>query len=468
MSSNPLRRFTRSFGFRLNLWYTALFTATALLVFGGFYWITDRLLEAKDRELIEARLNEFTTLYQAGGEPAIERAVNDRGSKDGRFFVRLLGPNDDVLFADVPSAWINVQIVGRDFFGNLHGIKWLNIPPAEAKRLQASLKVASVMFSDGTILQVCASSESGELLRRAMRQSFVGILIPVLLLGFGVGAFLSYRAMHPVRQMVDAVQSIIRTGDLGARVAGDGSNEFAELGRLFNHMLEKNQSLIRGMKESLDNVAHDLRTPLTRLRGTAELALQSGAEPETKTEALADCVEESDRVLSMLRTLMDVAEAEAGAMKLDRQPTDLSELTREVLELYEYVAEEKQVKLEGLLNGPCISAVDATRMRQVIANLVDNAIKYTVAGGTVTVAIEKSGPSASLIVKDSGMGILPEELPKIWDRLYRGDKSRSQKGLGLGLSLVKAVIEAHGGTVRVTSAPGQGSEFVVQLAKVPA
>jgi signal transduction histidine kinase len=260
----------------------------------------------------------------------------------------------------------------------------------------------------------------------------------------------------------------MRTGRTDARVpVTESGDALGELSVLMNAMLDRIDAVLAGMRGALDNVGHDLRTPMTRLRGIAEAALASN-DPAILREALADCLEESDRVVAMLNTLMDISEAETGAMTLRREPVDLSDLVRQAVELYEDVAEERGVTIARQIEGDVSIPLDRNRMRQVLANLLDNAIKYTPEGGRIDISSTRDGDEALLMVSDTGVGIPADELPRIWERLYRGDKSRSARGLGLGLSLVKAIVEAHGGRVAVESTTGAGSRFILRLPVRPA
>ena len=165
----------------------------------------------------------------------------------------------------------------------------------------------------------------------------------------------------------------------------------------------------------------------------------------------------------MLNTLMDISEAETGVRQLAREPVNLRGLLVEVVELYEDVADAKPVSVT-LADGPDVTISGAPdRLRQVFANLLDNAIKYTPPGGHVAAAVSREGDEAIVRIEDTGVGIAPADLPRIWERLYRADRSRSERGLGLGLSLVKAYVEAHGGRIEATSELGHGSVFVVRL-----
>lgn len=457
MSSRP----ADSAALRLTLWYAAFFTGGFVLVFFAGYLQLSASLLRRDRQAIQSKFWDLAGEYQDFGVDALAGAVSQPTSfrKAPPYFFQYRAPGSDLVRTG-QGDWSEFPLDELASAPRDKGEHWLVLP---SKDDSSALEVLSLVLSDGLLLQVGQTTDGrDESLARYRRIASRNVLF-VLLISLSGGYVLAWRALRPVRDLLRTIDRV-QAGSVGERVpTRAGGDEFDELARRFNGMLDRVQTLIEGMKGALDNVAHDLRTPLTRLRAGAEQALRTGADLDASRAALADCVEEADRVSGMIETLMDISEAETGILKLKLEPVDLAAVVDEAMELYRYSAEDKGIELCVTRSGAVPVDADKNRMRQVVANLLDNAVKYTPKGGKIRLSAASVGGAATVSVADSGPGVPPAEAGRVWDRLYRGDSSRSQRGLGLGLSLVKAVVTAHGGTVALESPAAGGARFVFSL-----
>ncbi len=463
MSSRLAERLRATFGLHLAAWYAGLFVLGSLGIFGLGYVLLARSLEQRDREAVRARLATYASEYGTSGPAGLWRtlAAEEALGAHVDLFVRALDREGETAFLSLPGRWSGFDL-GRA----------LTVPPPgtyawerlESARGDDVLELASLRLPDGAVLQVGRSTWQ----RRDVLQRFrdlLGVVLGVtVLVGLAGGALLTRRALRPVRDLAGTLEGIVHTGRLEARVPSrEGGDAIDALVRLVNTLLGRIESLVAAMRGSLDAVAHDLRTPLMRLRVSAERAVASEADAAGCREALSDCLEEADRVRDMLDSLMDISEAEAGVMALHLERVPVASLFGEVEGLFGDVAEEKAVALRAEPPGALAVRADRTRALQALANLVDNAVKFTPAGGEVVLSAREEGARVALSVSDTGIGIPPEDLPHVWERLFRGDRSRSERGLGLGLSLVRAIALAHGGDADVESVPGKGSRFTLRL-----
>lgn len=464
MSLSLLDKAKRNFSLRLTIWYTVVSLLAYTAIFTIAYYSLFSSLKKEDAKVIFSKFKEYKKDYDENGLLSVQSkiALERNYEKPVHFFVRIADQNNHTLLLALPDQ--------------LHGIDLIQIRSIDTRMKPQQIKIKienfETMFEihtfplhDGNLIQIGKEINHREELLIRFRQIFFAIMIPAILLAIVGGYLVTFRALLPVRQLTNTIKSIVNTGEMGARVPSKRiADELGELVMLFNSMLERIERLIEVIKESLDNVAHDLRTPMARLRGLTENALASNLGIEECRETLSDCMEESERIIKMLNALMDISEAKAGTLKLYKERVDISKIVKETAEVYRFIAEEKNITIDTDLLEDVIVFADKNRIRQAVGNLLDNAVKYTPTGGIVKVKTYKKTQKEIIIeVSDNGIGIDEKDLPKIWERLYRAEQSRSQQGLGLGLSLVKSIVELHNGYIEVSSKLNSGSTFLICL-----
>lgn len=468
MLFEKLHKFRRTLAFRLTLWYAAIFTVSSLLAFFVFYLqIASILAERTDDDLLEDT-EELADLLVDKGIDEVKRTINLEAKTDGEkdVFYRLLSLDGGDLGSSELFFWgplaVNSAALQRIATQGQPVFETLII---EGRRHKA--RTVYALLGPGVIIQIGMSLEDDDEFLAAFRKIFGATITLVMALAGLLGWFMAKRALRDVEEVTQTARAISAT-DLEKRVPVKGrAEEIDRLATTFNDMLDRIQTLITETKEMTENIAHDLRSPITRIRGMAEMALTNGKAIDEYEAAAASTIEDCDRLLDMINTMLYISQTEATSENFAAQEVDMTSVVRDACELFQPVAEDKGVRLVAEINGHLKVQGVLQWLQRMLANLIDNALNYTPASGTVTVSIGADKKGGVIAVKDTGIGMSQEELPHIFRRFYRCERSRSQPGTGLGLTLVEAIVHAHGGHITVTSTPNLGTTFTVTLPAAP-
>ena len=471
MFSGRMNKKFRSFAFYLGMGYLIVYA----LCTGCIFFLSSRVITKSargfDRQDVRAESEELTEILEqnTNGNWLAEEVTLERYPPSTIVIVRVLNANGHVEYSVTKPKDITIPAWCSPSGEAVSPLPLAGWSEFYIRPLQRYIQVQTLLLKDGRILQVGKGSFLEYDQKGMMSRMLLIFAVLSTLFSFVSGLFMMVITLRPIHRITESMTHIIESGafESGAPPVKSAIAELDTLGRLFNVMTTKYADLIQAMRQTMDNVAHDFRTPLTRIRGASEMALKDNKLPEDLANTLADIIEDCDRAKLQLQNLMDVREMESGFVKLNIQPFSLTRVIAEITDLYSLLAEEKNLTLTvALPSEEVLIEGDKYRIARALANLVDNAVKYTPKGGQVSITLDNRPDSVAVCVKDSGIGIPEAEQGLIWQRLFRGKQAReSEKGLGLGLNIVQVIIAAHDGTVTLQSTPGQGATFCVTLPK---
>ncbi|MGE5547478.1 MAG: sensor histidine kinase [Solirubrobacterales bacterium] len=434
--------------FRLALSYLALFTVSAIALLGLVSWSTSIFIEWQVQETVEAEATGLSEHYRTNGFPALAQVIGERSQDPERRSIYLL-----------------IDPSGKRIAGNLYG--W----PTEEQDLGGWVRFGIEHSGEGHFasevmartyelpgdyrLLVGRSLHDAKRVKSAINRALGWGLALTILLGI-VGGFMTSRHLLQRVELLNRTARRIVGGDMTSRMPLTGArDEFDQLSQSFNEMMDQIERLVDSIRTVTDNVAHDLRTPLNRLRSRIDVALLSESDCQALRRVLEETRAEADNLLNTFNALLTISQAEGARGSETFEPVDPARLAEDLVELYEPLAEDKGVAVAAEVETGLAVQGDRHLLFQTLANLVDNAVKYTPEGGRVTVTVAARPSGVEVVVGDSGPGIPPGDRDKVLQRFVRLDATRSTPGNGLGLTLVSAVARMHGAALSLEdNAPG--------------
>lgn len=455
---------------RMTTWYVGLL-ATALLVFGAalYFGVQGYLRTSLQHSLFseaKAIADNFLSFEEQKGVAWMAGEITEADAPEQRGrFIRITRQDGSVLYqsGDTREPNIDASSISHPVFGEV------TASVRQETHGGSSLLLYTLPFTSSSgkkyLIEMGASLIPIERVLSSMLRLLV-LITPLTLAAAAFGGhFLMTRPLRPLVVLTEQAERI-GTHELGERLAviptGD---EMERLSLSLNRMISRLEEALNHDRRFSADVSHELRTPLTILRGELEQVVQTPHLPIRVREAIGSSLEEIDRMAKIVENLLTIARLDAGTDEIVRQSVDVSLLAQWTVDQMHLLAEEKQITISNTHTGPALIFADSARVKQVLVNLLDNAIKYTPDGGEIRVSVTTASRAAVLEVSDTGIGIPPESLPNVFERFYRSDKARSREsgGTGLGLSIVQAICNAHGGSVTIRSLEGSGTTVHVEL-----
>jgi heavy metal sensor kinase len=458
----------RSLRARLTLWYVAFFSLLFLLFSLFLHSVLSRALERRLDESLSVVANTATALFEdefveMKGDPA-------RAASEVLADLRLKGSTvaflagDRVLGSSAPIAPEDLADIIRRAGANPQPRQVVAVPQAGPNGAHAAVDRITLAGQNYVVLAVQPLDEVVADL--ALLRQVLLLALPLLVGLAGIGGYwLTSRNLAPLAYLAAQTRRISHSNLETRLEIGPAAEELAALKDSFNELLSRLDQSFDHMRRFVADASHELRTPVSIIRGEADVALSQDRSSAEYQQTLAIILDESRRLSRLVDDLLNLARADAGRVKLQVEEFYLNDLVAECCRSAQSLASARRIALECHAAGDVAFRGDEELVRRMVMNLIDNAIRYTSESGRVTVALETEGAGVAIRVSDTGAGIPPEAVPHVFERFYRGDKARSRQdgGFGLGLPIVKWIAESHHGAVELATTPGAGSTFTVTM-----